>query len=97
MFSFFLSFGDLIGKKNVGSIGQYCEKFLNHNINGKRLLMLNKNDLRNIGITSEGHIIDLHVQYLLYMLSTVFLYSFSKSQRKYNKIKLLCLKKGLKK
>ncbi len=24
--------------------------------------MMKKNDLRNIGITSEGHIIDLHVK-----------------------------------
>ncbi len=39
----------------------YSNKFLNHNINGKRLLLLTKEDLRNIGITSEGHIVDLYV------------------------------------
>lgn len=44
-------------------IGAYCDKFLNHNINGKRLMMMNKADLRNIGIASEGHIIDLYVNF----------------------------------
>jgi hypothetical protein len=40
---------------------QYSDNFLRHNINGKRLLLMNKDDLRNIGITSEGYIIDLYV------------------------------------
>ena len=48
-------------QKHQHGIGQYCDMFLKNNINGKRLLMMKKNDLRNIGITSEGHIIDLHV------------------------------------
>lgn len=53
-----------IGKKyNRDAIGAHCEKFINHNINGKRLLMMNKADLRNIGIVSEGHIIDLNVNF----------------------------------
>jgi sterile alpha motif and leucine zipper-containing kinase AZK len=48
-------------KNNRDGIADYCENFLKHNINGKRLLLMSKADLRNIGITSEGHIIDLHV------------------------------------
>ena len=47
-------------KNNRDGIGDYCEKFLNHNINGKRLLLMSKADLRNVGIISEGHIIDIH-------------------------------------
>ncbi len=52
-------------KNNRDGIADYCEKFLNHNINGKRLLLMSKADLRNIGIISEGHIIDLHVRFAL--------------------------------
>jgi hypothetical protein len=43
-------------------ICDYSENFLNHNINGKRLLMMKKSGLRNIGILSEGHLIDFFVR-----------------------------------
>lgn len=54
-----------IGKKyNRDGFVAYCDKFFNHNINGKRLLLMSKADLRSIGILSEGHIIDLYVIFL---------------------------------
>lgn len=59
-------------KYSRDGIVAYCDKFLNHNINGKRLMMMNKADLRNIGIISEGHIIDLYV-ILLYNIYIIFL------------------------
>lgn len=40
---------------------QYAETFLEHNINGRRLLMLTQDDLKDMGIVSVGHIRDLHV------------------------------------
>jgi DNA polymerase III delta subunit len=51
-----------IGQKKNKDISQHAGKFLAHNINGKRLLMMTKADLRNIGISSEGTIIDIHVK-----------------------------------
>ncbi|KAL5007152.1 hypothetical protein ScPMuIL_015958 [Solemya velum] len=43
-------------------IGHYAELFLEHNINGMRLLKLNQDDLKSIGIKSQGHIIDLYTE-----------------------------------
>lgn len=54
---FFLNSGHKI---NRDGISDYWEKFLNHDINGKRLLMMTKADLRNIGILSEGHILEIY-------------------------------------
>lgn len=51
-----------IGQRNNNGLEKYAEKFLLHNINGKRLLMMNKNDVRSIGIFSEGDVIDLYHQ-----------------------------------
>ena len=68
-----------IGQKhNRDGIGDYCEKFLNHNINGTRLMLMNKAVLRNIGISSEGHIIDLYVNYLISALFLFYLCNFLK-------------------
>ena len=50
-----------IGQKHHNGLEKHAEKFMNHNINGKRLLMMNKADLRNLGIVSEGDILDLYV------------------------------------
>ena len=71
-----------IGLKFPG-LGAYCEKFLNHNINGKRLLMMKKSDLRNIGILSEGHIIDIFVsnKILLYLEMLGYFFFFSMKLR----------------
>ena len=55
-----------IGQRNNNGLEKYAEKFLLHNINGKRLLMMNKNDVRNIGIQSEGDVIDLYVSNRLF-------------------------------
>jgi hypothetical protein len=63
-------------KYSKDGFGAYCEKFLNHNINGKRLLMMNKNDLRNIGIHSEGHIIDLYHEIESLRLENIRLLNF---------------------
>jgi sterile alpha motif and leucine zipper-containing kinase AZK len=44
---------------SLDETNHYCEKFLNHDINGKRLLLMTKADLRNIGILFEGHILEI--------------------------------------
>lgn len=56
-------------------IGAYCENFLAHNINGKRLLLMTKADLRNIGISSEGHIIDIFVSWSNFNTRAASLYT----------------------
>ena len=52
-----------IGAKNELDLCQYSELFRSHNINGKRLLMMDEDALRKIGITSVGHIIELDVSF----------------------------------
>ena len=42
-------------------LAQYADLFLHHNVNGKRLLLLESNDLMDMGITSVGHKIDIKV------------------------------------
>ena len=49
-------------------LAEYAEVFLQHNITGKRLLRMTPNDIKKIGITSYGHILDIHVgtSYFIY-------------------------------
>ncbi|XP_067650427.1 mitogen-activated protein kinase kinase kinase zak-1-like [Haliotis asinina] len=41
---------------------QYADLFLQHNINGRRLLKLSQNDLTIMGVKSHGHVLDLHME-----------------------------------
>ncbi|XP_046544214.1 mitogen-activated protein kinase kinase kinase 20-like [Haliotis rubra] len=41
---------------------QYADRFLQHNINGRRLLKLSQNDLTIMGVKSHGHVLDLHME-----------------------------------
>ncbi|XP_076460494.1 mitogen-activated protein kinase kinase kinase 20-like [Babylonia areolata] len=43
-------------------IAQYAECFLQNHINGRRLMRLTKNELRSMGVTSVGHIMDLSTE-----------------------------------
>lgn len=43
-------------------LAQYAEMFLNHNISGRRLLLLREYDLRKMGITSQGHLVHMLVR-----------------------------------
>ena len=53
-----------ICRKNAIDI-KLAEQFLIHNINGHSLLKLSKEDLKNIGITAYGHLIQLYVKIIL--------------------------------
>ena len=44
-----------------GDMARYADLFIQNNINGKCLLLLTQDDIRNIGVTSYGHMLDLHV------------------------------------
>jgi hypothetical protein len=80
-----------ISHKHNTDLIDHSEKFLNHNINGKRLLLLTKEDLRNIGISSEGHIVDLYVNrierifdfpfYMKYILISVIIFFKNNSMK----------------
>ncbi|XP_050419090.1 mitogen-activated protein kinase kinase kinase 20 [Patella vulgata] len=43
-------------------LAQYADLFLANNITGRRLLRLQQSDLKDMGITSIGHYIDLHTE-----------------------------------
>ena len=47
---------------------EYAEVFLQHNITGKRLLRMTHDDIKKLGITSYGHILEIHVStsYFIY-------------------------------
>lgn len=47
--------------RSLGDLAVYADLFQEHNINGKRLLMLNKSDLGQLGIMSVGHLVELTV------------------------------------
>ncbi|ROK08401.1 Mitogen-activated protein kinase kinase kinase 20 [Anabarilius grahami] len=42
-----------------GELQQYAEVFKQNHITGQRLLLLSENDMRDLGVTSKGHIIHL--------------------------------------
>lgn len=54
---------------NTLDLAQYAEVFLKNHINGRRLLRLTQNDLRAMGISSVGHIMDLFVSFSGFFLS----------------------------
>lgn len=58
--------GDIgyIEGKSTADLKQYAVLFLKNNINGQRLLMLSQDDLRLMGMTSQGHIMELHVSHV---------------------------------
>ena len=47
--------------RSLGDLAFYADNFFEHNINGKRLLILDKSDLKQLGITSVGHLVELNV------------------------------------
>ncbi|XP_067934846.1 mitogen-activated protein kinase kinase kinase 20-like isoform X2 [Watersipora subatra] len=49
----------LNGDSDLKELQQYSSKFSQHNITGKRLLQLTMSDLKEIGISSVGHLTDL--------------------------------------
>ena len=42
-------------------LSKYASLFMEHDINGKRLLLLTQNELWKMGITSIGHRVDIIV------------------------------------
>ena len=54
-------FSDFSGHSN--DLAHYAHIFLEHNITGKRLLMMTQEDIRNLGITTYGHIMELCVSF----------------------------------
>ncbi|XP_048238941.1 uncharacterized protein LOC124124523 [Haliotis rufescens] len=47
---------------HTSDLAQYADRFLQHNINGRRLLKLSQNDLSIVGVKSHGHVLDLHME-----------------------------------
>ncbi|XP_073701134.1 mitogen-activated protein kinase kinase kinase 20 [Garra rufa] len=45
-----------------GELQQYAEVFKQNHITGQRLLLLSENDMRDLGVTSKGHIIHLKTE-----------------------------------
>lgn len=50
---------------HLTDLQQYAQLFTKHNINGKRLTELSTDDLKEIGITSVGHLRDITVSHVL--------------------------------
>lgn len=50
----------LSDRQSKADLKQYADLFVQNNINGQRLLMLSRDDLRVMGVVSQGHVIQLH-------------------------------------
>ncbi|XP_025094561.1 LOW QUALITY PROTEIN: mitogen-activated protein kinase kinase kinase 20-like [Pomacea canaliculata] len=61
---------------NTLDLAQYAEVFLKNHINGRRLLRLTQNDLRAMGISSVGHIMDLFTEIQLLNAHNIRLLNF---------------------
>ncbi|XP_005113408.1 mitogen-activated protein kinase kinase kinase 20, partial [Aplysia californica] len=47
---------------HTADLAQYADLFLTNHITGRRLLRLTPEDLRSMGISSVGHVLDLHLE-----------------------------------